>query len=86
MGQTLTAVVKMIASTMFEYANKRARERPEMDKCIDALRDLGLPNLIYFKALNVMKIERNVEFFLALPPGDREPWMLSQLGLEIHLD
>ena len=57
-----------------------------MDKCIEALRDLRLPNLIYFKALNVIEIERKAEFFLALPPGDREPWMLGQLGIEINLD
>ena len=82
MCQTLTAAVETIASATSDYANKRAKERPDMDKCIDSLRTLGLPNVIYFKALNVIEIERKAKFFLALPPGDREPWILSQLGLE----
>ncbi|RWR92102.1 Myb/SANT-like domain-containing protein [Cinnamomum micranthum f. kanehirae] len=86
MGQALITAVETIANAMSDYANKRAKERPDMDKCIAALHDVGLPNVIYFKALNVIEIERKAEFFLALPPGDREPWILSQLGIEINLD
>ena len=86
MGQALITAVETIASAMSDYVNKRDKERPDMDKCIDSLRSLGLSNVIYFKALNVIEIERKAEFFLALPPGDREPWILSQLGLEFNLD
>ena len=59
MGQALISVVETIANTMSNYVNKRVKERPDMDKCIEALRDLRLPNLIYFKALNSIEIERN---------------------------
>ena len=58
MGQALITAVETIASPMSDYANKRAKERPYMDKYIDSLRALGLPNVIYFKALNIIEIER----------------------------
>ncbi|XXG76611.1 hypothetical protein AAC387_Pa08g0921 [Persea americana] len=86
MGQAFITAVETIASAISDYANKRAKERPYMDKYIDSLRALGLPNVIYFKALNIIEIERKAESFLALPPGDCEPWILSQLGLEFNLD
>ena len=58
MGQALITAVETIASAMSDYVNKRDKERPDMDKCIDSLRALGLPNVIYFKALNIIEIER----------------------------
>ncbi|XXG77557.1 hypothetical protein AAC387_Pa08g1690 [Persea americana] len=39
-GQALISAVEIIANAMSDYANKRAKERPDMDKCIEALRDL----------------------------------------------
>lgn len=58
-GQSLIAAIETIASALFDYANKRVKERLDLDKCIDSLRDLGLSNLIYFKARNIIEIERN---------------------------
>ena len=40
MGQALISAVETIANAMSDYANKRAKERSDMDKCIEALRDL----------------------------------------------
>eukprot|EP00268_Persea_americana_P003957 TRINITY_DN11224_c0_g4_i1.p1 TRINITY_DN11224_c0_g4~~TRINITY_DN11224_c0_g4_i1.p1 ORF type:complete len:294 (-),score=60.76 TRINITY_DN11224_c0_g4_i1:610-1491(-) len=82
MEQALIGAVEAIASAISEYANKRARECPSMEKCIATLGEIGLSTAVYFKALDVLENERKAEIFLALPPSDRRGWISHQLGME----
>ncbi|RWR92047.1 putative nuclease HARBI1 [Cinnamomum micranthum f. kanehirae] len=70
----IIGAVETIANGFSEYANKHFKERPSVDKCISNLAELGLPSGLYYKALRLLENERKAEFFVALPPMDREGW------------
>lgn len=62
-GQAIIGVVETIANGFSEYANKRSKERPSVDKWINNLAELGLPSGLYHKALCLSENERKAEFF-----------------------
>ncbi|RWR87796.1 Myb/SANT-like domain-containing protein [Cinnamomum micranthum f. kanehirae] len=77
-SRVIIGAVETIANGFSKFANKRSKERLSVDKCIRNLAELGLPSGLFYKALRFLENERKTEFFVALPPMDRDGWRVAK--------